>query len=327
VEPPVKPAAVGEFFVYSIDAPVSLPRQQSMLVPILHKEVAGTRVSIYNEKVQAKHPLLGLRFRNTTGQHLNQGPLTVYEDNSYGGDAQLPDLQPGEERLLGYAIDLGTEVSTTPTPSRERITSVKITKGILYATSKIQEARTYIARNRSPQERQLLIEHPVRPDFRLVETDKPAEMSREVYRFAFKLGPEKTLHFTVTEERMVARTVLLSNAEDTEIRFQRSQTVLSEMVKAALEKALELKGRLNETRAEGKRLEAELKTWIDDQMRVRANLERLHREQDAYKRQLKKLDELETEIEKVQAGLRQLRDREARQRKEYEQFLAGLSVE
>src|SRR5262249_9939920 len=44
---------LGDFFQYSVDKPVSLARQKSALLPIVNKEVEGTRVSIYNERTQA----------------------------------------------------------------------------------------------------------------------------------------------------------------------------------------------------------------------------------------------------------------------------------
>ena len=49
--------------------------------------------------MQAKHPLLGLKFKNTTGMNLTQGPITVFEGSTYAGDTRVLDLQPGEERL------------------------------------------------------------------------------------------------------------------------------------------------------------------------------------------------------------------------------------
>ena len=72
-------AKMGDFFQYAIDRPVSLQRQKSALLPIVGKDVEASRVSIYNERVQAKFPLLGLRLVNTTGMHLMQGPVTVFE--------------------------------------------------------------------------------------------------------------------------------------------------------------------------------------------------------------------------------------------------------
>src|SRR5262245_5938957 len=98
--------ALGDFFQYVIDHPVTLARQKSAMLPIVGKDIEGTRVSIYNEAVQVKHPLLGLRFKNTSGAHLNQGPITVFEGSVYAGDTRVLDVQPNEERLLSYAIDL-----------------------------------------------------------------------------------------------------------------------------------------------------------------------------------------------------------------------------
>src|SRR5262249_26041755 len=121
-------AKLGDFFQYAIDRPVSLPRQKSALLPIVNKDVDGTRVSIYNERTQAKFPLLGLKFKNTSGLHLMQGPIAVFEGSNYAGDARILDLQPGEERLLSYAVDLGTEVNPVPSSDNGKLTSVKVVK-------------------------------------------------------------------------------------------------------------------------------------------------------------------------------------------------------
>ena len=74
----------------------------------------------------------GLKFKNTTGMPLTQGPITVFEGSVYAGDTRVLDLQPDEERLVSYAIDLGTEVAVKPGNSASRITSVKAVKGIIY---------------------------------------------------------------------------------------------------------------------------------------------------------------------------------------------------
>src|SRR5205823_7773681 len=126
-------------------------------------------LSIYNERTQPRFPLLGLRFKNTSGLHLMQGPITVFEGSSYAGDARILDLQPGEERLLSYAVDLGTEVKAVPSSDNGKLTHVKIHKGILYQTTKVREAKAYAIKNRNEQARTVLIEHPVRHDFKLVE--------------------------------------------------------------------------------------------------------------------------------------------------------------
>src|SRR5205807_2424573 len=43
---------LGDYFQYLIDQPVNLARQKSALLPIVNKDVEGTKVSIYNQAVQ-----------------------------------------------------------------------------------------------------------------------------------------------------------------------------------------------------------------------------------------------------------------------------------
>ena len=96
---------VSDYHQYVVDQKITLPRQKSAMLPILNKGITGAKVSIYNHAVQAKFPLLGIRLKNTSGQPLTQGPITVYEGHTCADDTRVLDLQPGEERLLSYALD------------------------------------------------------------------------------------------------------------------------------------------------------------------------------------------------------------------------------
>src|SRR5436190_16783110 len=113
-----------------------MPRQKSALLPIVQHDVEAGRVSVYNPGVHAKYPLLGLKLKNTTGLNLMQGPITVFDAGVYSGDARILDLQPNDERLLTYAVDLGTEVEAKSKNPPSRLTAVKVQKGILYSTTR-----------------------------------------------------------------------------------------------------------------------------------------------------------------------------------------------
>jgi hypothetical protein len=321
-------AKLGDFFKYSIDKPVSLARQKSAMLPIVNKDVEGTRVSIYNEKTQAKFPLLGLKLKNTSGLHLMQGPITVFEGSNYAGDARILDLQPNEERLLSYAVDLGTEVNPVPSSDNGRITKVKAVKGVIWTETKIRESKTYTVVNRNDQERVVLVEHPVRNEFKLVDTVKPAETASDFYRFEVKVAAGKTETLTVTEERVVSENVqLTSGTNDDQIRFFISQTASSQKVKDGLKRALELKWEFEKTRREIGELDRQLKTITDDQARLRANLKEMPSTAAAYKRYLEKFDQQETQIEEYQASIKKLQAVEHEQRKKFDDFLADFSAE
>src|SRR6185437_16364817 len=320
-------AKLGDFFQYAIDKPVNLARQKSALLPIINKDVEGTRVSIYNERTQAKFPLLGLKFKNTSGLHLMQGPITVFEGSNYAGDARILDLQPNEERLISYAIDLGTEVNPVPSTDNGRLTQVKAVKGILHTTTKLRESKTYTIKNRNDQERLVLIEHPVRNEFTLVSTAKPAETASDFYRFQVKVAPGKTETQTVTEERLINSLVQLTNLDDNSIRHFISQTVTSDKVKAGLTKAMELRWTLEKTKREIAELQRQLDTIRTDQPRLRANLKELPQTSDAFKRIVTKFNEQETQIEKYQADIKKLQEVEHTQKKTFDDYLAGFNAE
>jgi hypothetical protein len=318
---------LGDYFQYVLDQPVSLARQKSALLPIVNKEVNAQRVSIYNEHAQPKFPLLGLKFKNSTGLHLMQGPITVFEGSAYAGDSRILDVQPNEERLLSYAVDLGTEVEAVTENPRQTLTKVKAVKGILYRTDRLVQSKTYRARNRSEQDRTLLIEHPYRPEFRLTSKDKPAERARDVYRFEIKLPAGQTASETVTEERDLTSGVTLTNADDNSIRIFIQSDVTSPNVKEALQKALELKGKVDGTRQDLAHASQQLADIERDQTRIRANLRDTPPTAGAYKKYLAKLDSQETEVDGLRDKIKKLQDDELTQRKDYEGFLAALDVE
>jgi hypothetical protein len=297
------------------------------MLPIVNKDVEGTKVSIYNERTHAKFPLLGLRFKNTTGLHLMQGPITVFEGSSYAGDARVLDLQPNEERLLSYAIDLGTEVQAVPDSDNGRLTSVKIQKGILYSSTKVKESKTYNLKNRSEQDRVVLIEHPFRADFKLTSADKPVETASDVYRFEVKVPAGKTAKQVVSEERDIQQTIALTNLDDNTMRFFVQDKVVSPAVKEALQKAMALKWALAQTQQEIATIKRELDQIKQDQPRLRSNLEKIPGTDPLAKRILEKLNAQETDIEKYEADLKKQQAKADQQRKDYENYLANLTVE
>jgi hypothetical protein len=328
----VKPAAtaskLGDFFQYVIDKPVSLPRQKSALLPIVSKDVEGTRVSIYNESTQPKFPMLGLKLKNTSGVHLMQGPITVFEGSNYAGDARILDLQPKEERLISYAVDLGTEVNPVPSSDNGRYTLIKAVKGLIETTTKLKETKTYTIKNRNETERLVLIEHAVRNEFKLIEEKvKPAEVASDVYRFEVKVPAGKTETLVVTEERVINQDFQMTAVSDNQIRFFLNNPVTSDQVRAGLRNVLDLRSEVAKTQREIAEQEKELRVIADDQARLRANLKEMPSTAATYQRYLDKFDAQETQIEKYQEVIRKLKGVEFQQQKALEDFLASFSAE
>lgn len=319
---------LGDFFQYVINQPVNLPRQKSALLPIVNKEIEGKRLSIYNPAVHAKFPMLGLMLKNSSGLHLMQGPITVFEGSTYAGDARIQDLQPNDERLISFAVDLGIEVETKSHRPPERLTTIKIERGLIITTNRIREEKTYTATNRSGQERTLWIEHPYRADFELVSKIEPVERTADFRRFEMKLPADakKSIAMTIVEERDQNTSLSVSNADDNTIRFFANNVVASPEVKKALEGALELKAKLAKINQELQNVNLELNNINQDQARLRQNLREMPTTAAAYKRYLEKFDKQESQIEELQAKQKDLQTQVLKARQAVDNYLVNLNV-
>jgi hypothetical protein len=318
---------LGDSFQYGIKHPVTLARQKSAMLPIVSDDIEGTRVSIYNPAVQAKHPLLGFRFKNSTKATLPQGPVTVIDQSVYAGDSRIQDTSVGDERLLAYAIDLGTEVIPQTTPQTGTTVSVKATKGIVLTTRREREEKVYKISNKSDTDRTLVIEHPNRTNqqFKLVDTAKPTEETAALFRFDLKVPAKQSAEFKVIEERPVSESMALTNAADGTLRYFISLKEASPKLKEQLGEALKKKAAWDGVRRELAQVVADLARINGDQDRIRKNLRETPEKAEVYQKYLKKLDDQEKELDTLTERQKKLMADELTARKSYEEFLGGLS--
>ena len=75
------------------------------------------------------------------------------------------------------------EVQSIDFPKMQNPAGKKINHGVIHATHKVRDTRIYNIKNRSEHDRLLILEHPLRQQFKLITPEKPTERARDVYRF------------------------------------------------------------------------------------------------------------------------------------------------
>ncbi len=312
---------------YTIDHKISLARQRSALLPLVNREITAQRVSIFNEKVNNKYPLRGMKIKNATGQNLMQGPVSVYDGGSYAGDARLPDLQANEERLLSFAVDQAVEVKSEAKSDPDSLSMLRIVKGVVEQTHRGRSTRRYFIRNRSDEERTLIVEQPINSDWKLVGAEKPTERTRDVYRFEWKVPSGKGLTREVIEERTYLNRIALIQMNPSNIELLIRSNVASPKLSEELRKVIESKKRLSDTQKELARLRSQFNETTQEQNRIRTSLDKVPANTGLHKRYLEKLDTLETQIETLQKQLKENQEKEKKQEAEFEKYLGELTVE
>lgn len=316
---------IGELFEYSL-TDITLERQSSAMVPIVTEPIEVNRVSIYNQAVLARHPLSGAKLKNTTGKHLLQGPITVFQGGGYAGDAQINNVPPGQERLISFGIDLQTLVDADKNEQRDEIQAVKLIKGVLEVTNKSISTRTFQMQNKSDKTKTIIIEQPRLGGWDLVEDVKPSEKTDAIYRFERTLDAGKSDELKVSQQRInLQRFAIIDANADSLIWYVKSGKT-SDAVKSVLQKAIDFRQQQADLDRQIADANAQINAISQEQNRMRENMRTVDKNTPYYARLMKKLDEQESSIEGYQKKQLDLTEARDAKRAELEAFLKDLSV-
>ncbi|MCS6918724.1 MAG: hypothetical protein NZM28_03045 [Fimbriimonadales bacterium] len=315
----------GALFDYRIEQPVTIMRQQSAMLPVVSRAVQAETVSLFNPANHPRHPFFGVQLTNTTDLTLMEGPVTVYLNGSYGGDAQLTTLEPKGERVLTFALDLGVEVVRDRENLTSQQASVKIANGVLEQRVQVRRENEYRLQNRDSKPRTLIVEQPIDGEWELVQP-RNAERSANFHRFRVRLEPQQTQTLKVVEQATEQETVELLQADDELLRVFVQDRRLSEAVRQALASILNRRRAIASIDSEIRQQEATIRAIADDQARIRENMKQLDRNSALYRQYVQKLTEQEREIEQARRAIERLREQKARAQRELSEYVAGLNL-
>ncbi len=317
----------GDLFEYAIAQPISLAKSRAAMVPIVTAEVEGQKVSIFDPAVDSRRALRGFRLRNSTGLHLAGGPITVFQDGIYAGDSQIEQLQPKEDRLLSYAVDLDLVTGVEAPKFRTETLSIVAQGGVLVLSHKLHRDTTFTFRNKSGEPRIVLVQQAVEPEYKLVEPAQPAEKTADHYRFEVTVPATQTARLLVRTEHVQQQRVILRASTLETIEEHVKNGRISERLRAALKQLVVHKRRVAALGSARSAREGEVKAIDEEQARIRMNMAQLDRTNALYIQYVKKLTDQEARIEALRVEMARLRAEEATAQKELTDFLDHLTAE
>ncbi|MFH1478111.1 MAG: DUF4139 domain-containing protein [Verrucomicrobiota bacterium] len=317
----------GELFEYAVKEPLSLPRRQSAMIAIVNQPIKGEKLSIYNAQVDPKNPLNGVELENTSGLFLMQGPVTVFDDGTYAGEARLPNTPRDAKRLLAYAVDLAGEARLDRKSEPDEIVSMKIVRGTLTLQRKFVDTSVYTLKNKRAQTRRYLIEHPLRHDWELVEPAKGIEKTRDAYRFRLTLDGGKSRDIPFREQRLEPEIIMLANIQSDQVQFFISQKNISDKLRQALKELAGMQAMLSAVRQERQQKEQRVGSIAEEQKRIRANMQTVAKNSESYSMWERKLVQQEKDLDQLNVDLEKLRADEQARNATIAKFLAELNVE
>jgi hypothetical protein len=285
---------------------------ESVMLPFVQQKLAARKLLVYSAGA-GENPRNAAEITNNTGKTLDGGPVTVFDGNTYAGEAPMETLKAGDKRLISYAVDLGTRITTGLESGSELLREIHLNRGVLITRAALQQTTTYTIRNVDQKAKTLLVEHAIRPSFRLVKM-KPAETTAAAYRFEIRLAAGAVEKFPVVEEQLIERTVALVNATPGLLLTYIQNKALDEDARRQLDRIAQQKSRVAANDAEIRRAQEQIDELVRDQERLRQNISSLNRvagQQEQVQSYAKKLADEEVQLAALRDRLAELRKTKA----------------
>ena len=305
---------LGELFEYRISQPVTIRKNESALLPFLQQTIDARKLLIYSGQ-NSEHPTNAAELTNSTGKTLDGGPVTVYDGGAYGGEALMETLKAGDKRLISYAVDLGTRVTSAFGGKAAVVREIHASRGVLSTRLAAEETRTYTARNVDQKAKTLIIEHPLRPGYTLLN-QKPSEKTSSAYRFEIPLAPGATREFAVSEERVYEQSYQVTNLTPDTIGDYVRNRELSDAARRGLQQIADQKRQVAENDRALADAASQVASLTSDEDRIRQNIASLNnvsgqqqqvqnyaRQLDDHERQLAALRDKQADLQKKKTAL------------------------
>lgn len=294
---------LGELFEYRIKEPITLEKNKSALVPIVHAEVAAERVSLWNRPSGSGRPLRALWLTNSTGLTLDGGSISIVDGNAFAGEGLVEPLKPAEKRLVSYAADLGTLVNATTSAVPRRLFRIRAREGILTQDSEERSTTTYEIRSEGASATTVVVEHRLRPGWKLADGQKPAESTPGAERFRVTVDPGKEQRLQVVEVRTGATQIRIGDVSQALFTQLTASGVSADEVERALRPVLDKKVEVSAIERKLAELAEERQRIMEDQQRLRENMKALRgsaEERALLQRYTRQLDEQEGRLATLQ---------------------------
>jgi hypothetical protein len=290
---------LGDLFQYTLKDRVTIRKNESALVPIIQTDIAAEKVALWNAGLGSARPLRALWITNSSSLVLDGGSFSIVEGGAFAGEGLVDPVQPGEKRLISYAADLAVQVVAKSEGVPQKITNMRIAKGILVRTVESRQRVNYTVRNEDASARTLILEHPVRVGWKLTSELKPEEESASAYRFRIEVPSKETKTFTVEETKAETAQMALTNLTSNVLESFVKTNALAPKLEQAMRKILAQKDAIAKIDADLKLKESAITDIVQDQDRLRENMKSLKgtlEEKSLAQRYTSELNDQETQL-------------------------------
>jgi hypothetical protein len=303
---------LGELFEYNFAGPITIKKNQSAMLPFLQDKISARKLLIYTQN-DGEHPVNAAEITNNTSKTLDGGPITVYDCGAYAGEALFETVKTGDRRLIGYAVDYGTRVTTAFDTGHRVVRELHVKNGTLELHYGEHTTRTYTIRNVDGKPKSLIVQQDGVQQYSVL-SPKPSERTASAYRFEVKLPANTTQTLKVEEERTYLNSTSVSSSTPDFLLTVIVNKELSEQGRKQLKTVIDLKTTLAEAENSLGLAKTQADELTQDQTRLRADIDSLNRvkgQEDQVRKYSAQLADNEVQLAKLRDQRHELELRKA----------------
>lgn len=297
-------ATLGELFEYHFPSLVTIRKNESAMLPFLENRIEARKLLIYTDS-DGEHPVNAAEVTNNTGKTLDGGPITVYDGGAYAGEALVETLKAGDKRLIGYAVDYGTRITSAFNSGVRNIREIHVKDGVLSLRYSERDTRTYTINNVDSKAKTLILQQEGVSQYTVL-SPKPVERTASAYRFQTDIPANTSRDVKIELEQVIQTSESVSSSSPDFLLTLVTNKDLDAMGRRQLNGIVDLKHQIVETKSAWESTKTQISDLTDDQNRLRQNIDSLNR----VKGQEEQVRNYSETLSKNEAQLAQLRDRE-----------------
>jgi chromosome segregation ATPase len=175
----------------------------------------------------------------------------------------------------------------------------------------------------------VVIEHPVREGWKLVEANKPEETSATHYRFRVVVDPNKTNELNVEEFHTDTTSSALTDLTDDQVQVLIAENNITPELQAAFHRVLDQKNKISDLQAQINLREKELNEINRDQARIRENMKALKgstEEKALLQRYTRQLDSQEDRLSSLHKEIADLQQKKTEEQQKLEDMVQHITL-
>ncbi|GAB5388992.1 MAG: hypothetical protein Alpg2KO_19600 [Alphaproteobacteria bacterium] len=247
--------------LFEFPDPLTVKSGHSLMLPFASTSIPTEQLWLYQPDTHVEHPLTTIRVTNTTDAGLPPGILTLYVPTAAGttyiGDAQMPVIPKGEDRLISYALDAKTRIDHQLAITRN-VTEASLSEGILYQKTSLRRTTTYLIKAPAEEDRTIILEHPRIQGWTLDGEDDGIELTPNHYRIRLTVPAGEVTRHTVTLSRVTTdKAGLIEPSEGKITYYMNAIGDINPALTEAFTQMATMRRAIDQTRSKVSRLEKE----------------------------------------------------------------------